>query len=373
MIIAVNTKIPGKGSMARNENFIVETFSRIISLHTQHTFILIGEKKPSESFGASQNIIHEVIGLQGVGSAKWYLLFNIKINAILKKHKADFFISYGFGSPGTKVPQCIIDPDLSCIHFPGLFKRTHLLFYKSFISRSIKKSKSLVVFSQYCKAEIIKHFKKERDKIEVVTCGVNENFHKISNEEREIVKTKYSGDNEYFVYTGATVPHENLINLLKSFSAFKKRQKSAMQLIIAGKPGFKYEALIESMQSFKFRQDVKIYEDRSNEQLAQLTGASYALIYIADSECFPMQPLQAMKSCVPVIASSGGARSEILGDSVLYADSDNFKEIAVKMMMLYRDEKLRNQLIKKGEKQASFYNWEITASQLWKNVEEYLV
>jgi glycosyltransferase involved in cell wall biosynthesis len=41
--------------------------------------------------------------------------------------------------------------------------------------------------------------------------------------------------NEYFIYSGEIGTHKNLLNLLKAFSAFKKRQKSNMQLLIAGK------------------------------------------------------------------------------------------------------------------------------------------
>ena len=65
-------------------------------------------------------------------------------------------------------------------------------------------------------------------------------------------------------------------------------------------------------------------------------------------EGFGTQVLQAMKSGVPVITSPESAMSEICGDAALYADPENFKDIAVKMMLIFKDENLRKTLIDKG-------------------------
>ena len=36
--------------------------------------------------------------------------------------------------------------------------------------------------------------------------------------------------------------------------------------------------------------------------------------------------------------------------------------------MIFKDEKLRNELIKKGEEQATKYNWEKTAELFWQSI-----
>jgi glycosyltransferase involved in cell wall biosynthesis len=369
MVIAINTIMKGGTIPYDNEIFIFETFRRIIKLHSSHTFILVSGDKPCELFGYSDNIIHAVTGLNSESPSKLYFRFNIKINAILKKYKADIFVGFGLGSSKPKVPQIIIAPDLSFIHFPQLFKKTHLLFYKSFLPRLLKKSKKIIVFSQYGKDEISKYLKTENGKIDVIKCGINGNFHKISFTERELVKSKFAGSNEYFIYPGEIAPHKNLMNLLKAFSAFKKRQKSSMQLIIAGNPGHNYEDFIEDLRLFKFREDVRVFENVNIEQLVQLTESSYAIVQISNYECFATHVLQAMLCGIPVIASSAGALPEIFEDAALYADQNDYKEIAIKMMMLFRDENLRNELIKKGEIQAAKYNWDTAASMLWKSIE----
>ena len=372
MVIAVNTIMKNGNSPGDNEIFIIETFSRIIKLHPGHTFILISGEKPSELFGFADNIIHAATGFKGEGPSKLYFWFNIKINAILKKYKADIFVSFGLGSSKPKVHQIIVGPDLSFVHFPQLFKKTHLLFYKSFLPRTLIKSKKIIVFSQYCMDEITRHIKTGNGRIEVINCGVNGRLNKISLDDREMVKSKFAGGNEYFIYTGEIALHKNLLNLLKAFSAFKKRQKSSMQLVIAGNPGFKYEIFKEDLRHFKFKEDVRVFENVNIEQLVQLTESSYAMVYTSNYECFATQALQAMVCGVPVIAPSSGAAPEILEDAALYSDHEDFKEIAIKMMMLFRDENLRNELIKKGEIQAAKYDWDTAASRLWKSLENTL-
>ncbi len=127
----------------------------------------------------------------------------------------------------------------------------------------------------------------------------------VDTEEREHMKAKYADGNEYFIYTGEIGSDKNLLNLLKAFSAFKKRQKSNMQLLIAGKPGWKHEEFLENLRLFRFKEEVKLLDRLPLQELVQVTASAYAMVYPALSDKFGMQYLQAMKSGVPVITSAG--------------------------------------------------------------------
>jgi glycosyltransferase involved in cell wall biosynthesis len=370
MTIAVNIKINGKDELDKNDNFIFETFSRIIKAQPQHTFVLISERPIIELFISSSNVINAVIGQQTKFPAQWYIWYNIKINTILKKYKADIFISYGIGSATTKIPQCIIIPDLDFIHHPKVFKKTHLLFYKTFLPRCIKNSKLIITVSEFCKADIINQYKTNTETIDVVYRGVNDSFKEISYGERENIKTTYADGNEYFIYKGDIGSNKNLLNLCKAFSAFKKRQKSNMQLLIAGKQGWKYEEVIESLRHFKFKEDVKILHNISLDELIKITASAYSFVSASLYESFTTEIIQAMKSGVPVITSSEGVMPEICADAALYVNTDNFKAFAIEMMSLFKDEDLRKVLIKKCKMQAEKFSWEITTDLLWNRLQK---
>jgi len=59
---------------------------------------------------------------------------------------------------------------------------------------------------------------------------------------------------------------------------------------------------------------------------------------------------------------------EIAKDAALFADATSYNDIADKMMMLYKDETLRKQLIEKGRLTAGQYSWNKTADLLWKSI-----
>ncbi len=85
MVIAVNTKITGRDELTEDDNFIFETFSRIIKLQPDHTFVLISETKLIDAITSFENVTNIVIGQQNKSPAFWYLWYNIKIPARFKK------------------------------------------------------------------------------------------------------------------------------------------------------------------------------------------------------------------------------------------------------------------------------------------------
>jgi glycosyltransferase involved in cell wall biosynthesis len=370
MVIAVSTRFLVKDECREHGNFVNEVFLRIAKHHQQHTFIFIFDKPYDPSFIFYENIIPVITGPQANNPAQWYIWYNIKIPAIIKKYKADIFVSNdGMCSLKTKVPQCMMMYDLAFLN-SIMIKKSHSLFYKKFTPKFIKKANVIVTPSDFIKADIIKNYKINDDKIQVVHGGANENFIPVSIEERETVKQKYADGNEYFIYTGEIDPGKNLLNLFKAFSAFKKRQKSNMQLIIAGNPGRKYNEFTENIRLFRFKEEVKILENLPGEEIVKVTASAYAMVYPSISESFGTQALQAMKCAVPVITSPDTVMAEICADAALYADPENFKAIAVQMMLIFKNETLRNTLIEKGKSQVKKYSWDIAADLFCKAIEK---
>jgi len=101
------------------------------------------------------------------------------------------------------------------------------------------------------------------------------------------------------------------------------------------------------------------------EEIVKLTGAAYAFIYPAFGEGSGVQVLGPMNSHIPVVTSFNSSMQEIAGDAALYVNPTEHTGIADKMMLLYKDESLRNSLIEKGKIIASQYNWEKTADLFW--------
>ncbi len=369
MNIVVNTRFLLPDYLEGNGYFVFETFKYLTNNYPEHQFIFIFDKPYDKRFIFSSNITPVIIGPPARHPLLWKFWYDIKIPVVLKKYKADVFVSAdGFCSLTTNVPQCLVVHDLAFIHYPSHIQKSHLLFFKRYIPKFLQKAKTIATVSEFSKQDIIRCYKINQDKVNVIYNAAKEIFKPISAEVAEATKNKYAGGKEYFLYVGAIHPGKNLINLLRAFSVFKKRQKSNFKLVLAGRLAWKYNSFIQNLRNYKYRDEIIMLGYLSEDELVKITGSAYALVYPSLLEGFGVPVLEAMKCYVPVITSSHSSMQEIGKDAALYADANNFEDIAEKMMLLYKDENLRKKLIEKGKIIAGQYSWQRTAELLWQTI-----
>ncbi|HEY6063233.1 MAG TPA: glycosyltransferase family 1 protein [Chitinophagaceae bacterium] len=369
MRIAVNTRFLLNNYLEGYGYFIYETFSRITANHPEHEFIFIFDRPFDKRFVFGKNVKAVVTGPPARHPLLWKLWYDFRVTSLLKKYKADVFVSCdGFCSLTTKVPQCLVLHDLAFWHHPSFIKKSHLSFYKKYTPKFLEKAKIVATVSEFSKKDILAHYKTEPGKIDVVFSAAKEIFHPASEEEKAATKNKYTDGKEYFVYAGAIHPRKNLINLLKAFSVFKKRQQTNMKLVLTGRLAWKYESFTESLKTYKYRSDVVMTGYVPEEELVKIIGAACGLVYPSLLEGFGVPVLEAMQCDVPVITSVHSSMQEIAKDAALYAEASSYNDLADKMMQLYKDENLRKQLIEKGRHISGHYSWDKTADLLWKSI-----
>jgi len=369
MKIAVNTRFLLSNYLEGYGYFVFEVFKYLTNNHPEHQFIFIFDRPFDKRFVFSSNITPVVVGPPARHPLLWKYWFDLKIPSVLKKNKADVFVSVdGLCSLRTATPQCLVIHDVAFLHYPAHIKRSHLYFFKKYIPQFLKKANSIATVSEFSKKDILNHYKTDPEKISVVYSAAKEIFKPVTIEIAEATKEKFTDRAEYFLYIGAIHPRKNLVNLLKAFSIFKKRLKSNMKLVLAGRLAWKYDSFIQNLKKYKFKEDVIMLGYLSEDELVKITGSAYALVYPSLLEGFGVPVLEAMKCHVPVITSSGSSMEEIAKDAALYADPESFEEIAAKMMLVYKDENLRKELIEKGKVIADQFSWKRTAELLWQSI-----
>jgi glycosyltransferase involved in cell wall biosynthesis len=348
MIIAVNTGFKGDGQPA--DEFIYGCLVHLAEKNRAHEFIYLFDRPLDRMNTFSKNVTVVIVGPQPRTRLLRKYQLNYKIPALLKKYKADVLLNMNTVCAGrTKVPQCSFVTGLPV---------------KKQMSASLEKSKVIITTSLFSKKIIADHYKANEDMIDTVTPAIDEMFKPVTWKEKETVKEKYAEGREYFLAHS----NDNLLNLLKAFSFFKKRQKSNMLLLISGKTGSSFK---DALRTFKFRNEVKLLELLSNEQLAEVTASAYALVHapVSDDD-LGIIPMTAMRSDVAAVCSDKGGLPELLGEASLFFDPNNFEDIADKMMLVFKDEDRVKELVSQGKKQAAYYNWDKTCALLWRSIQK---
>jgi glycosyltransferase involved in cell wall biosynthesis len=341
MTIAVNTRLNKETQPEGYEEFLFLLLDHLSKKFPQHQFIYIFDT-PYKNIVFSKNVLPVVAGPKASSSLRLQYWFNYRIPAILHKHKANVFVSLeGICSLRTKVPQFLLLSDLSFLNYPELLKKPQARFYTKFTPAFLAKAKSLATLSACSKSLIASRYKIKAEEIAVINPVIDDIFKPLDWEEKECIKEKYAEGKAYFLCNTSS----NLINLLKAFTFFKKRQKSNMLLLLAGKAD---ETFKKELKTYKLRDEVKLLDSPEKAELAKITASAYAMVYPVLYNDIALPALQALQCNVPVVISDVGALPSVFGEAALYVNPQSHEDIAQKMMLVFKDEDKANELVKAG-------------------------
>ncbi len=183
-------------------------------------------------------------------------------------------------------------------------------------------------------------------------------------QKKETVQHRYTGGKEYFLMPVSSTPHQHILNVLKAFSRFKKWQQSNMQLIILGNIAG-YKKMRELLQTYKYRNDVKIMDDPADTEYADILASCMAMIYLPTDGGTAIVPAEALQCSVPVITTATGVLMEMTGDAVLYCEPTDIEKLAGDMVKLYKDEKFRYALGSRAKERSLSFGEETALERLW--------
>ncbi len=343
MTIAVWSPSLFKEDYSSSRRFIVETLLSFTDQHPDKKFFILTDIS-SANFISKNTEILIVKPSKNVFLKK--IWWDVKLPRILKKIKTDLFISMeNRCSLTTSISQAILIPHKD--------KTKHAF---------IKKATLIFVLNESMKNQINEKYKVEDEKIGIIKPFGNKLFKPANDKEKELSKAEYSDGKEFFLYNSNFSRREDFIELLKSFSHFKKRQQSNFKLLLLTKSNSFFE---KSLSAYKYRSDVKFVGTRNDA--ASITAAAYSVILPFDTNEDMITAFNSMQAGVPVITTKNSVISEVAGDAILCADN-GIKDIADKMMQLYKDENYRFALIEKGRSLASIFTPEKTAQLLWQSI-----
>lgn len=364
MVIAVQTRLLAEGLPAGYGDFINELLQRLTRQYPQHQFYFLSDR-PLNARLLEAPVKPLVVGPPARHPLLWKYWLDVKVPLALKKIKADVFVSLdGLCSLTTSIPQCLLVPELLFSKPAGTYPKSHAFFYKRYTPQFLKKAAIIATLSLPAKNSLVQQYKIAPQKIAVLPPAAQEGFQPLEWEAQAAVKAQYTEGREYFIYTGSLQPREPLVNLLKAFSFFKKRQQSGMKLVLTGGGTAPGSAFADLLKTYKYRHDVVVVPDGPERDRMLLLASAYAFVDPVNED-FAVPVLQALQCRVPVLLARRAGLQEVAGEAALYFDPAQVTDMAHQLMLVYKDETLRSQLIEKGDVLRKNYSWQQSVAALW--------
>lgn len=180
---------------------------------------------------------------------------------------------------------------------------------------------------------------------------------RLSPEEKQAIRDRYSEGKNYFLALGPFDAQSNIITLLKAFSRFKKRQKTEWKLVLAGPVDIAYPQLSASLASYKYRADICLHDQATDEEQKQLLAAAYALIVPAQQQVEHIRLSRAWAAGIPQVLPDPPENEIWVKDAALYVDIAQHDHIADQLMRLYKDEDFYNRLREAADRRNQEHQW----------------
>lgn len=351
MIIAINTIQLQSNTINFDVDFLVELMLHKAKQEPNNQFVFI-VNTPVEASALSANCTIELVRKEPTTTSGLLLFSTFTLPALLKKLKADVvFQVAGYGCVTGSIVQV-------------LFVNNALSTKALVVKKSLQKASKIIVGSEILQNDLSIESKISSTKFQIIQGAAHSLFKPLNYIETNVVKDGYADGREYFLTVASAFTFHEFINLLKAFSAFKKWQKSSMKLIVLGNIADYKNQLSEKIATYRYREDVELFDSEPLDVEAKLFGAAYAVLSLANQSQYHLPILQAFQANVPVICIENNSFSEAINNAVLTVVKDDVEAIANQMKLLYRDENLRSQKIAAGQALAELYTYDNAYRQL---------
>ena len=373
MKVVVNAQCLIKNKLEGLGWFSYETLKRITTQHSEHEFIFVFDRPFDHQFIFSDNITPIILYPPSRHPILWHIRFNELFPFLLRSYKADLYLSTDGWMPlHTKVKTVNVIHDLNFEHYPQNLPYWYRQYYRYYFPRFARKSTRLATVSEFSKNDIVKKYKVDPEKIDVVYNGCNEKFKPIGSLQKDNTQWKYSGDHPYFVFVGSLHPRKNLTNLFKAFDIFKVNNNSDIRLLIVGEKRWWTEEINRVYENMLYRHEVTFTGRVDSLELNKIISSALAMTYVSIFEGFGIPILEAFNCETPLITSNNTSMPEIAGDAALFVDPFSPESIAEAMEKIALNKSLREELIAKGSIQRENFSWQKSADKLWNCVEKAL-
>lgn len=274
------------------------------------------------------------------------------------------------GDPKEESAGKILNFFIKLITF-GKYKACAIDYFNWSTRQALKRAKRVITVSNFTKNEIVDVYGDYKDKIKVIYNGYSVSWYKPDVDKKVVdeVLDKYGIEKPYFFYIGRLEKKKNIPKLVEAFAEAKEKRNFKHKLVLIGDASFGFDDVKYNIDAYNVESEIIMPGWIKEEDIPFIYSGADAFIFPTRHEGFGIPVVQAMACGVPVLASDLPVLREVGGDAIFYFDADNVNSIASAIIEIMDNEKLKNDLIVKGYKQAKKYSWEKASREVLGEIE----
>lgn len=335
-------------------NYSRSLLRQLIAFHPENNYILYGSKPGDTTlFSDLADSSHIELNYSEAKPKAYWRSVGIKKDLV----KDDITIFHGLsnelplGLNKTGIKSVVTIHDLIFKHYPETFPFIDRKIYDLKFKLAAKNADRVLAISQSTKKDIIRFYKIDESKVDVIYQCCDPLFYKApENKLLESVKEKYTLPEEFILCVSSLEARKNIETLIQAYSLLPESSK--LPLLIVGK-GSLSASLQHQSQKLGLTKYIRFLDSVSdNTELQALYSLAKALIYPSKYEGFGLPIVEALLSDTPVITADNSSLREAGGPNSLYFDTMNPKDLAHKIASVIEDESLASQMSETGKKYA---------------------
>ena len=361
--IAVNTRLLIKDQLEGIGWFMYQNLKRLVQNNPEFEFYFLFDRPYDPDFIFGENVTPIVLNPPARHPILWFLWFEIAIPRFIKKHQIDLFLSLdAYTSLSAQCTKITAIHDIAFMHYENQVPKVVQWFMRHFTPKYYNSSDVIITVSEASKQDLISTFGAHK-KIEVLYNAASDIYKPIEEAEKTAHKNQFTEGCPYFLYVGSIHPRKNVLNLLKSFEAYKEKYQTNHYLVLVGRWAWQSKEAFDFLQNMQNKNLVKCVAHQTPENLRYWYGAAEALVFISIYEGFGIPIVEAMACEAPIIASRSSSLPEVGGEAAIYVEPESIEEI-VEALHQIQNQEVRNKLIANGKLQILKFDWNQSAKKL---------
>ena len=353
--------------------YIINLVRNLLEIDNKNTYVLTGRYTSTEYLEIAYNLKKDFENNKI--ELKFYRTPQKKLDLWnrLKFPPIEFL---GFKADILHCPDYLIPPtlnknivltihDLAFLRFPEFNFDWFIKKYAREVKKNAQISKKIIADSKSTKNDIVRFFKIDPAKVEVVYLAADDLFIKLPEKEKDKnVLKKYKINKKYILSVGTIEPRKNFITLIKAFNLIKQKKTGTdYKLVIAGRTGWKSEATYEEREKSPYREDILFTGRVPDKDLVQIYNQAELFVYPSLFEGFGLPPLEAMSCGLPVIASDTSSLKEVVGDAGILVTAGDESKLKKQILHVLENKEIKEELKGKSLIRAKKFSWEETAQK----------